>query len=142
MRKENCTHHLNYQSITSIFKIICIFIFAFFYRFYYQKLQTQNHFDIKSLAEKTNTNIIIPEIGQEGKLKIVGDNEENLQVALNEIHAAIGFIRDKNVALQFSTIPLLSKEIQSNFEKFKVSMVFIICGFYEYYTNLQIVFCI
>lgn len=98
--------------------------FDILYRFYYQKLQTQKYVDIKGLSEKTNTKIIIPEDSQEGKMKIVGDNEDNLQSALNEIHSAIGFIRDKNVALQFATIPLLSKEIQSNFEKFKVSIFY------------------
>lgn len=76
--------------------------------------------DIKHLEEKTKTNIEIPYLDNEGKLTIVGDNETNLEEAVNYIHSFIGFIRDKNTALQFATIPLLSTEIQSNFQKFKV----------------------
>lgn len=91
-----------------------------FCRVYYQKLQTSTDFDIKVLSETTETKISFPKCDQEGKLKIVGHTEEDLKKALIELYSIIGFIREKNIALQFAAIPLLSKEIQSNFEKFKV----------------------
>lgn len=74
------------------------------------------------LSEKTNTKIMVPKVGQEGKLEILGENEEKLQEALIDILSIIGHIRDSNAALQFASIPILSKDVQDNFEKFKVSL--------------------
>lgn len=81
--------------------------------------------DINVLSDKTNTKIIIPKVDNDGKLQIVGENVENLQEALSEVLSIIGHIRDNNVALQFATIPLLSKEVQDNFERFKVSLKYL-----------------
>lgn len=80
---------------------------------------TQTNLNIEFLSEETKTEISIPN-DKDGKLRIVGDSTKSINKALTEIHSLIGFIREKNVALQFTAIPLLSSEIQSNFEKFKV----------------------
>lgn len=93
-------------------------------RHYYQKLQAPNDYDIKNILQKTKTNIEIPKDTEEGKLKIISDGEENLKEALDEIYSILGFIREKNMALQFAAIPLLSEEIQSKFEEFKVGTKF------------------
>ncbi|KAJ8958921.1 hypothetical protein NQ318_019690 [Aromia moschata] len=84
---------------------------------YYIKLH--NVTDIKSLSEKTQTNISFPKQGQDGKLTVAGDAEKNIQQAVHELLSVISAIRDQHAAMQFIAIPLRSDEIRSNFEVFK-----------------------
>nr|XP_023020546.1 activating signal cointegrator 1 complex subunit 1-like [Leptinotarsa decemlineata] len=86
---------------------------------YYIKLHQKDLLDLNSVSKRTNTNITVPKLSQEGKLMICGDTKFNIIEAINEIYSAVGQIRDRNVALQFISIPLLSNEIQTNFKKFK-----------------------
>ncbi|KAJ8935076.1 hypothetical protein NQ314_013021 [Rhamnusium bicolor] len=85
---------------------------------YYIKLNKFNA-DINALSQKTQTVISFPKHGKDGQLIIKGEDKSSIQKALNDIHSVVGAIRDQSAALQFISIPLLSEEIKSNFEKFK-----------------------
>ncbi|XP_018562630.1 activating signal cointegrator 1 complex subunit 1-like [Anoplophora glabripennis] len=90
---------------------------------YYIKLHQFTEFDIKHLSDKTQTNISWPRHGQNGKLSINGHDKKNIEDAVNEIHSVIGAIREQLTAAQFISIPILSKEVQTNFEKFKAEIL-------------------
>ncbi|KAG5889801.1 hypothetical protein JTB14_031349 [Gonioctena quinquepunctata] len=90
---------------------------------YYMKLHQKEFLDLKAVSEKTGTQITVPRHGEEGDVVVKGENESNINEALTAIHSAVGQIRDRNVALQFISIPLLSDEIKSNFEIFKTKIL-------------------
>lgn len=98
--------------------ILTFLIFNF--RIYYTKICQSKDFDIEELSKATETKITLPRHGEEGMLTIAGQDRDKIENALKEIHSVIAFIRNQQAALQFISIPLLSKEIQENFLKFKV----------------------
>lgn len=91
-----------------------------YFRIYYKRLHQFTEFDIKYLSDKTQTSISWPRHGQTGKLTIKGHDKKSIEDAVNEIHSVVGAIREQLTATQFISIPILSLEVQTNFEKFKV----------------------
>lgn len=89
------------------------------YRFYQTKLIRHPYLNLKYLQKTTNTDIKL--FGEDSNLTIIGDCKEKVAEAREELHSVIGDIRDQTAALQFISIPTLTEEIKSNFDKFKVS---------------------
>ncbi|XP_057660454.1 activating signal cointegrator 1 complex subunit 1 [Diorhabda carinulata] len=85
---------------------------------YYTKLKCNDFFDLNLLKNKTKTTISVPSYGNNRKL-IISGVEDNIRDALIELHSVIGYIRDRSLPLQFTSIPLVNEEIRSNFENFK-----------------------
>ncbi|EFA03384.1 activating signal cointegrator 1 complex subunit 1 [Tribolium castaneum] len=83
---------------------------------YYAQLKKFPHWDLKILENNTKTNITIP---ASGNLVIIGENEETITEARDEIHSVLGEIRDHLRALQFISMPTRNDEIITNFNKFK-----------------------
>lgn len=63
----------------------------------------------------------MPNLGTDGNMLIMGEDETKVIEARHHIHSVICSIRDASTPMQFISIPILSKEIKENFEKFKVS---------------------
>lgn len=78
-------------------------------------------YDVNLLESDTSTKICIPVNGAEGNLKITGDDAKNIIEARHHIHSFVDEIRNSLRPMQFISIPTRSDEIQTNFERFKVS---------------------
>lgn len=79
--------------------------------------------DIENMMEETNTHISIPKIGEIDKLKILGDNKQQIKNAFQGILSLISDIRNETRPLQFLSIPLCNEEIKSNFMEFKKKLL-------------------
>ncbi|CAH0557145.1 unnamed protein product [Brassicogethes aeneus] len=81
-----------------------------------------DHFNEKEVAQKTQTRILMPKYtkrGTKNDIIIEGQSEDGIKEAANELVSAIGQTRKQILATHFISIPLLSTEIQENFNKFK-----------------------
>ncbi|KAK4879745.1 hypothetical protein RN001_007891 [Aquatica leii] len=86
---------------------------------YYIRLHRFTDFSLKTLEQETHTTISIPEKDVDGCIVISGENDFDVIKARHQLHSVIGELREKLTAAQFISIPVLSEEVQRNFEKFK-----------------------
>ncbi|KAJ8916247.1 hypothetical protein NQ315_016387 [Exocentrus adspersus] len=90
---------------------------------YYTKLHRFTDFDVQHLSRKTQTSISWPRYGKPGKFTIQGSDRKSIGYATNEILSVLGAIREQFTAAQFISVPILSPEVQTNFEKFKTEIL-------------------
>lgn len=88
---------------------------------YYRKIVAHRDFKVASLESATSTKITIPVSAAEGTLTIIGEDAIKIVEARHQVHSIVDHIRNSHRPMQFISIPTVSEEIKTNFERFKVS---------------------
>ncbi|XP_066258481.1 activating signal cointegrator 1 complex subunit 1-like [Euwallacea similis] len=91
-------------------------------KLYYNKIQTLPNFNIEHLSEIMQTHITLPKNPEDG-IVLHSKCSHKLHQTVKHIHSAIGAIRERNAALQFTCIPCQNLVIRERFENFKKELL-------------------